>query len=261
MEAIKSEESGSQKIVELNSPQSAETSKNSNHLNNLFPELSAEEKASNKKSGTAPQRHKPRRTFHETFEHQENPTTIPAGKKPKSAQKALDTPLINTQNPPETQTPTAATPSLIPPNIQKILDEVGKNNKEALAQSTAALQTSTALAEKLKEQSKNIILMQQEQTKTNANIVNLTASIKTILIKLETMMQLPAVTVVHPFTYPTPPMCAAPSVRISYTTTFSSTMPRPGVETIYLKVIAIFFSAINISCTFDSPSNLNCFIS
>ena len=129
LEAIKSEESGSQKIGKLNSLQSAEISKNANHLNNLFPELSSEEEASNKKSGTAPQRRKPRRTFHEIFEHQENPTTIPAGKKPKSAQTAWDTPLINTQTPPETQTPTAATPSLIPPNIHNILDKVAKNNK------------------------------------------------------------------------------------------------------------------------------------
>ena len=85
LEAIKSEESGSQKIGELNSPQSVEISKNSNHLNNLFPELSAEEEASNKKLGTAPQRRKPRKTFHAIFENQENLTTIPAGKKPKSA--------------------------------------------------------------------------------------------------------------------------------------------------------------------------------
>ena len=54
LEAIKSEESGSQKIGELNSLQSVEISKKANHLNNLFPELSAEEEVSNKKSGTAP---------------------------------------------------------------------------------------------------------------------------------------------------------------------------------------------------------------
>ena len=41
LETIKSEESGSQKIGELNSTQSVEVSKNATHLNNVFPELSA----------------------------------------------------------------------------------------------------------------------------------------------------------------------------------------------------------------------------
>ena len=169
LEAIKSEESGSQKIGELNSPQSEEITKNSQHLNNFFPELSTEEESTTNKKGNTPQRHKPRRTFHANFERQENPTSIPTGKKSRSEQNAWDTPLATTQRSPDTQSPTTETQSLIPPNIQKILDEVTNNNKEALAQSAAALQTSTALAEQLKEQSKNILLLQKEQAKTNAN--------------------------------------------------------------------------------------------
>ena len=103
LEAIKLEENGSQKIGELNSPQSVEITKNSQHLNRLFPELSAEEEATNNKEGNAPQRHKPRRTFHATFERQEKPTSIPAGKKSRNA---WDTPLATTQRSPETQSPT-----------------------------------------------------------------------------------------------------------------------------------------------------------
>ena len=78
---IKTAENGSQKIGELNSPQSAEVSKNAHHLNSLFPELSVEEENAKKKPGLAPPKRKTRRTFHANFENQEKPTTIPEGGK------------------------------------------------------------------------------------------------------------------------------------------------------------------------------------
>ena len=76
--------------------------------------------------------------------------------------------------------------------------------------------------------------MQQEQTKSNANLVNLTnivtnlgTSIKIILIKLDSMMQLPAVATGHTINNPTSPMCAAPLVRLSYNLYIPPQMPRP----------------------------------
>ena len=93
---IKTAENGSQKIGELNSPQSVEVSKNAHHLNSLFPELSAEEENANKKPGSAPPKRKTRRTFHATFENQEKPTKIPDEKKQKPTQSAWDTPITIT---------------------------------------------------------------------------------------------------------------------------------------------------------------------
>ena len=132
------------------------------------------------------------------------------------------------------------TPSQIPLNIQKILDDVAKTNKTALAQSAEALQTSTALAEQIQNQSNRMAQMQQDAAKTNTNLANLyntvssmertqaehSASlqstntlIKTILIKLDTIMQTPNFPKEYPLGYPTPPVCAAPTVMERYNPT------------------------------------------